>query len=125
MPLVRRVPKRGFTNAGALKIAAINVGDLEASFAAGDAVTPAALMERGLIKVRHDLIKILGDGELTKKLSISAHRFSASAKEKIEQAGGEMVLLAERTPVEDKKREQRKAAAAADKAGYLRGKIIG
>ena len=63
-----------------------------------------------------DVLKVLGDGELKKKLKISAHRFSASAKEKIGKAGGEMVLLAERTPVEDKKREQRKAQAAAAKA---------
>lgn len=99
MPLVRRVPKRGFTNSFALKVAAINVADLEASFQAGEAVTPAALVERGLIKVRHDLIKVLGDGELTKSLSVSAHRFSATAKEKIEKAGGSATVLAGRAPV--------------------------
>lgn len=104
MPLVRRVPKRGFTNSHALRVVAVNVGDLQEAFEAGEAVSPAALVERGLIKVRHDLIKILGDGELTKKLSISAHRFSASAKEKIERAGGSLTVLPGRTPVAAKKK---------------------
>jgi large subunit ribosomal protein L15 len=111
MPLVRRVPKRGFTNSFALRIVAVNVGDLEAAFAAGDAVTPDALAERGLVKVRHDLIKVLGDGELAKKLTVSAHRFSASAKEKIEKAGGSAVVLPGRTPVAARKPAKKKAAA--------------
>ena len=110
MPLVRRVPKRGFTNSFALRIAAVNVGDLESEFDAGDAVTPESLVERGLIKVRHDLIKVLGDGELTKKLSISAHRFSTSAKEKIERAGGSVNVLPGRTPVAAKKAAKKKDA---------------
>ena len=113
MPLVRRVPKRGFTNSFALRIAAVNVGDLESIFSAGDAVTPQSLVERGLIKVRHDLIKVLGDGELTKKLSISAHRFSGSAKEKIEKAGGSITVLPGRTPVAAKKPAKKKKDAAA------------
>lgn len=112
MPLVRRVPKRGFTNSFALRVAAVNVGDLEASFQAGEDVTPAALTERGLVKVRHDLIKVLGDGELTKKLSVSAHRFSATAKEKIEKAGGTVSVLPGRTPVAQKNVAQKKKAAA-------------
>ena len=103
MPLVRRVPKRGFTNSFALRVAAVNIGDLEASFKAGEAVTPEALIERGLVKVRHDLVKVLGDGELTKKLAVSAHRFSASAKEKIEKAGGSATVLPGKTPVAEKK----------------------
>lgn len=113
MPLVRRVPKRGFTNSFALRVVAVNVGDLEAAFETGDAVTPQVLIERGLIKLRHDLIKILGDGELTKKLSVSAHRFSASAKEKIEKSGGTVTVLPGRTPVAAKKKAaaQKKAAA--------------
>ena len=108
MPLVRRVPKRGFTNSFALRVAAVNVADLEATFEAGAEVSPAALVERGLIKVRHDLVKILGDGELTKKLNVSAHRFSATAKEKIEKSGGAVTVLPGRTSVAAKK----KAAAA-------------
>ena len=108
MPLVRRVPKRGFTNSFALRIAAVNVGDLENAFDAGEEITPATLVERGLIRVRHDLIKVLGDGDLTKKLSVSAHRFSASAREKIEKAGGKVTVVPGRTPVAEKK----KAAAS-------------
>ena len=109
MPLVRRVPKRGFTNSFALRVAAVNVGDLEASFQSGEAVTPEALVERGLVKVRYNLIKVLGDGELSKKLNISAHRFSASARQKVEKAGGTVTVLPGRTPVAKKK----KAAAGA------------
>jgi large subunit ribosomal protein L15 len=116
MPLVRRVPKRGFTNSFALRVAAVNVADLEAAFAAGEEVSPAAMTRLGLIKVRHDLIKILGDGELTKKLSVSAHRFSASAREKIERAGGAVIVLPGRTSVAAKK----KALAAKKKAAATR-----
>ena len=102
MPLVRRVPKRGFTNSFALQVAAVNVGDLEAAFEAGETVTPAEIIKRGLVKVRHDLIKVLADGEVTKKLAVSAHRFSAAAKEKIEKAGGSVTILPGRTPVAEK-----------------------
>ncbi len=112
MPLVRRVPKRGFTNSFALRIAAVNVADLEASFESGDAVTPQGLVERGLIKVRHDLIKVLGDGDLKKKLAVSAHRFSATAKEKIEQAGGSATVLPGKTSVAAKKVARKQQAAA-------------
>lgn len=93
MPLVRRVPKRGFNNRWALSVATVNVADLEACFEAGDHVDPAVLQARNLAKGRCDQIKILGDGELTKKLKVSAHRFSKSAREKIEQAGGQIVVL--------------------------------
>jgi large subunit ribosomal protein L15 len=102
-PLVRRIPKRGFTNAWALTIAEINVGDLEELFDSGAAITPDSLREAGIIKHRFDQLKILGDGELTKKLNISAHRFSASAKEKIEKAGGSLTIIPGPKPVERKK----------------------
>ncbi|MEQ8790041.1 MAG: 50S ribosomal protein L15 [Pirellulaceae bacterium] len=111
MPLVRRVPKRGFNNKFALTVFAVNVSDLERAFAAGDEVTPATLREKSLAKARYDLLKVLGDGELTKKLKVSAHRFSASAREKIEKAGGEVVVLPGKTPVEEKKEEAKKQAA--------------
>jgi large subunit ribosomal protein L15 len=116
MPLVQRIPKRGFNNRWALKVAVVNLGQIDEAFEKGEEVTLESLTAKNVARGRFDVLKVLGDGELKKKLKISAHRFSASAKEKIEQAGGEMVLLAERTPVEDKKREQRKAAAATDKA---------
>lgn len=102
MPLVRRIPKRGFTNIFAPTIAAVNVGDLEQVFEAGEAVTPELLREKSVLKARYDELKVLGDGELTKKLTVSAHRFSKSAREKIEKAGGQVILLPGRTPVAEK-----------------------
>lgn len=111
-PLVRRIPKRGFTNAWALTVAEINIGDLEELFEAGESITPQSLREAGILKKAFDELKVLGDGELTKKLSVSAHRFSASAKEKIEKAGGTVTIAPGRTTVAAKKRAKKKAAAA-------------
>lgn len=102
MPLVRRVPKRGFTNKFALTVAEVNVEDLENLFDAGAEVTPDTLKEKGKVKGRYDVLKVLGGGELTKKLKVSAHRFSKSAEEKIQKAGGEVVVLPGRTPVSEK-----------------------
>jgi len=102
-PLVRRIPKRGFNNAYALSVGIVNVGSLEEVYEAGEEVNVETLRAKDLIKGRFDVIKVLGTGELTKKLKISAHRFSAAAREKIEKAGGEVTMLPERTPVEDKK----------------------
>ncbi len=99
LPMIRRIPKRGFHNKFAQTVVAINVGDLSAVFAAGEEVTPAILQERGIIKKRFDEIKVLGDGEIDKALKISAHRFSTSAVEKIAAAGGSVTKLrAKRTP---------------------------
>jgi large subunit ribosomal protein L15 len=106
MPLVRRVPKRGFNNKWALVVAAVNVGDLDAAFENGDEVTPETLKAKNLAKQKYDILKILGDGELTKKLKISAHRFSKSALEKIEKAGGETVVLPGKKPVVKNKMKQ-------------------
>lgn len=105
MPLIRRVPKRGFNNARfALRIAEVNLSVLEKAFANDDQVTPEVLEQKGLIKRSYDELKILGNGELTKKLIVSAHRFSQSAKEKIEKAGGQVIILPGKTPVEEKKK---------------------
>lgn len=92
MPLQRRLPKRGFTNIFRKQYAVVNVGDL-AEFAAGETVSPESLAERGLVKGIVDGVKILGGGELSAPLSISAHRFSKSALEKIRQAGGKAEVL--------------------------------
>src|SRR5437588_11457946 len=116
MPIQRRIPKRGFTNPFRLEYALINVGDLEGLGLAE--VDLDKLVETGTIKVRKDGLKILGDGELTKAVSVKAHKFSASAKEKIEKAGGkveEIVLQAKVTP-QQRKAAEKKAAAAAKKA---------
>jgi large subunit ribosomal protein L15 len=111
-PLVRRVPKRGFTNSAALTVAEINVGDLEELFDAGANITPETLHTAGILKKRFDVLKVLGDGELTKKLSVSAHRFSASAKDKIEKAGGTTTVVPGRTSVADKKKAKKAAKAS-------------
>ena len=110
MPLVRRIPKRGFNNKFALTVAAVNVGDLQRTFNEGDEVTPQTLREKSLLKIRYDVLKILGDGELEKKLTISAHRFTQSAKDKIEKAGGSAVVLPGKTPVEEKKKQKKESA---------------
>ena len=105
MPLVRRVPKRGFNNKFADQVAVVNVGDLERAFESGDEVNPDALRAKSLAKRRYDQLKILGHGELTKKLTVSAHRFSQTAAEKIQKVGGQTVVLAGKTPVKEKKKK--------------------
>ena len=92
-PLIRRLPKRGFTKHNQAVVAEINVGQLEV-FDAGAKVDERALRERGLVKGRADRIKILGNGELTKSVTVTAHSFSKSAQEKIAKAGGKAVLVA-------------------------------
>lgn len=93
MPVFRRVPKRGFNNQWAVDVAVINVGQLEDVVDAGGEVTPEELVRHGLVKSRFDELKILGHGELAKKLTVHAHRFSATARSKIEAAGGKVVVL--------------------------------
>lgn len=92
-PLVRRVPKRGFKNPFRTEYAVVNVADLARRFEDGAAVTPESLDERGLIRGRDRLVKILGDGELSRPLEVRAHAFSRSAVSKIEAAGGKVEVL--------------------------------
>lgn len=93
MPLQRRLPKRGFTNIFKKKWLEISLAKLEENFNAGDEITPEVLHERALIKkAKHDLV-ILGSGEITKALRISAHRFTKAAREKIEKAGGTATII--------------------------------
>ena len=87
MPLYRRIPKRGFTNRNTKEMVAINLDALE-RFEDGATVSVETLIEVGIIKNPRDGVKILGNGELTKKLNVQANAFSASAKEKIEALGG-------------------------------------
>ena len=92
MPLFRRLPKRGFNNAKFRKVYAIvNVGQLEGAFDAGTTVDAAAIRQARLVNAKTGPIKILGSGELTKSLDVTADRFSESAKKKIEAAGGKAV----------------------------------
>lgn len=107
-PLVRRVPKRGFNNRWAAEVRSINVMSLDVLFEDGDEVTPELLGALGIVKGRYDVLKILGDGDLTKKLKVSAHRFSASAKQKIEAVGGECIVLPGPAPVVKNKMGSRK-----------------
>ncbi len=111
MPVVRKVPKRGFNNRWAIRVAAVNVSALEKHFAAGDEVTPEAMSAKNLTKGRYDELKLLGDGALTKKLKVSAHRFSGTAREKIEKAGGEAIVLAGKAPVPKNKQRAKPNAA--------------
>ncbi len=111
MPMIRRIPKRGFNNKWALVVFAVNVSRLNDAFNDGDEVTLEALAAKNLAKGTFDEFKILGDGELTKKLTVSAHRFSKTAEEKITAAGGTVnKLVARRTP------DERVAALKAAKA---------
>jgi large subunit ribosomal protein L15 len=93
MPLQRRLPKRGFHNPFRVEMSPVNLGQLEL-FAAGSEVTPESLSEHGLVTGKNRRIKILGDGMLSKALTVKAHGFSAKAKEKIEAAGGKAELIA-------------------------------
>ena len=88
MPLYRRIPKRGFTCPSTKEIIGINVGVLNDKFEDGAEVTIDTLIESGIVKNPKDGVKILGNGEITKKLTVKANAFSASAKEKIEAIGG-------------------------------------
>ena len=93
MPLQRRLPKRGFTNIFKKKWLEISLAKLEENFNAGDEITPEILHHRGLIKkAKHDLV-ILGTGDMSKALKISAHRFTKTAKDKIEKAGGSITEI--------------------------------
>ena len=121
MPLHMRTAKlRGNTSADAMPMGphrtftqAVNLRDLEARFDAGADVTLEALLEKGLIKNTKTDVKILASGDLTKKLSVTAHRFSAAAKEKIEAAGGSATALREPKTEKTRKRRLRKGIAAA------------
>ena len=92
LPLHRRVPKRGFTNIFRQEYAIINLRDLS-RFEAGTSLSPDLLWEQGMIKHRKDLVKILGEGEISQPLYISAHKFSRSAVQKIEAAGGRAEVI--------------------------------
>ncbi|CDD48709.1 50S ribosomal protein L15 [Firmicutes bacterium CAG:534] len=93
MPLYRRIPKRGFTCPSSKEIVGINLGTLNERFEDGAVVDLEALIESGIVKNPKDGVKILGNGEITKKLTVKANAFSASAKEKIEAIGGTVEVM--------------------------------
>ena len=93
MPLHRRLPKRGFTNIFKKRWTEVSLEALEKHFTANDEITPALLHARGIIKkAKHDIV-VLGSGEIKKALKVSAHRFTKSAREKIEKAGGAATVI--------------------------------
>jgi large subunit ribosomal protein L15 len=98
-PLIRRIPKRGFHNRHGRTVKSLNVAALESRFAAGSEVTPETVRAAGLAKGIWDDLKILGDGMLSKSLKVSAHHFSAAARQKIEAAGGTVTVLPGPAPV--------------------------
>jgi len=91
MPLIRRIPKRGFTNIFKVSYNVVNVGDLDKSGL--DELNIEVLLEKNIIRDKRLKLKILGDGELTRKIKVTAHKFSKTAVEKIEKSGGEVVIL--------------------------------
>ena len=97
MPLQRRLPKRGFTNIFKKVWIEVKLSELEKRFDEADHITPELMAERGMIKKSHllrfDGVVVLGGGDVSKKLNVSAHRFSRSAKEKLEAAGGTVTLI--------------------------------
>jgi large subunit ribosomal protein L15 len=108
MPLVRRIPKRGFHNRFADVVAVVNVTSLDKHFENGEEVSPESLKNKGILKGVFDQLKVLGNGEITKNLKVSAHKFSRSATEKIERAGGQVTVLPGKKPVVKNKMGSRK-----------------
>lgn len=94
LPLIKRLPHmRGFTPRNRVEFAPVNLAQLEALFETGADVSPQILLDRRVVRRKQDPVKVLGDGELTKKLNISAHAFSKTAREKIEKAGGTVTVV--------------------------------
>ena len=108
MPLHRRVPKRGFHNPFRVEYAVVNLDTLGEVFDAGSSVTPDVLRERGLVRVADAPIKVLGRGEIAKKLTVLAHKFSGSAALKIAAAGGQAQVIERK---ERKEKTEKKAEA--------------
>ncbi|GAB4302591.1 MAG: 50S ribosomal protein L15 [Myxococcota bacterium] len=105
MPFIRRFPKRGFTNPFRTEYAVINVGELNDKFQSGETINSETLKKKRLIKDLKSGLKVLGDGELKIALTVEAHKFSQTAKEKIEKAGGKAVEITRLTSVAEEKAE--------------------
>lgn len=93
MPLVRRIPKRGFNHPKKIRVNAVNIGCINEKFNDGETVSPQTLVEKGIIKNQKCLVKILGEGKLDKNLNFFAHAFSKKARSLIEKAGGKITFL--------------------------------
>ncbi len=106
MPLHRRMPKRGFNHRDRFPFAIVNVDTLDAAFEAGLEVGPEMLVEKGLVDIRKGGVKVLGRGEITKKLDITVHAVTASARAKIEAAGGSIKLIELPSNTRDEKSQE-------------------
>lgn len=94
LPLIKRLPyMRGFTPRNRVEYSPVNLAKLESLFEADADVTPEILLERRVVRRKQDLVKVLGDGDFSKKLNVSAHAFSKTAREKIEKAGGTVTII--------------------------------
>ncbi len=111
MPFYRTVPRRGFKNPNRKEFAPVNLSSLEERFEDGADVTLEAIVDAGLANGAFDGIKVLGSGELTKKLNVFAHKFSATAREKIEAAGGTCTVPTPAAPAEEDASEASEAAS--------------
>jgi len=115
-PFWKKLPKRGFHNYGQKNYAWVNLKTLESYFNDGDEVTPDVLKQRRLVKQFRDGVKVLGDGELSKKLTVHAHKFTASAKDKIAAAGGQVVHLIEEVSLEAPQAQSKQSDGKAGKS---------
>lgn len=116
LPMVRRIPKRGFHNRFADTVFAVNIGDICAAFDADQEITPKLLRNSGFIKVRSDQIKILGEGTVDKPLKLVVTQISESARQKVEAAGGSVRLVRARQTPRQRVAAKRKAAQAGNTA---------
>ena len=117
MPLIRQIPKRGFHNRHGRIVTSVNVEDLDGAFPSGADITPDALKSAGLAKGIWDEIKILGNGTIAKPLKVSAHHFSAQAREKILAAGGTVMEIPGPAPVVKNKRATKAGSRKKPAAG--------
>lgn len=111
LPMIRRIPKRGFNNPYAETVVSLNVSELSSAFQSGEEVTVESLKAKGLLKRRFDEVKILGKGEIDKALKVAVHRLSESAEAKIVAAGGSVTKVRAKRTVRERIREQQKAKA--------------
>lgn len=114
LPMVRRIPKRGFHNRFADTVFAVNIGDVAAAFPSGTEITADLLRKSGFVKVTCDQIKILGGGEVTKPLTLVVTQISESAREKVEAAGGSVRIVKQRKSIPQRLREKKARQASGE-----------
>ena len=122
MPMQRRLPKFGFKNPFRVEYFPVNVGHISETFPAGTVIGVAELQAAGLVPRRSELVKVLSEGEIDKKLTINAHKFSAAAKEKIEKAGGSVTLIGAEEAQESQGSKDSKAAGSKSGASGSKSK---